>query len=192
MADEFPTLTVTELLALAVEASRRGDTGHAIEYLKVASRRTDATAPICFLLGSEYAQIGLTSAAIEQFQRAVEIDPSYAIARFQLGLLFYAQQDLAAATQAWAPLASLGDAHPLALFQAGLRRLADGEIDLGLACLSKGIAANQLYPPLNADMARLADGVKRTARSGIAETPNETEEDTGHLLLNIYTRGQVH
>ena len=46
MTSTSPSLTQTELLALALEASRRGDAGRSLTYLKEAATREDATAEV--------------------------------------------------------------------------------------------------------------------------------------------------
>ena len=112
------TLTQAELLALALEATRRSDSGHAMAYLKQAAARADATPEACFLLGSEYAQIGLVEDALAHLHRAVALAPNYAIARFQLGLLHLTNAQPDEALAVWAPLADLGLEHPLAALRA--------------------------------------------------------------------------
>jgi hypothetical protein len=52
MDSSLNSLTQSELLALALEATRRGDAGHSMAYLKEAAVRGDVSADAMFLLGS--------------------------------------------------------------------------------------------------------------------------------------------
>lgn len=163
MNDTLHALTQAELLALALEASRRDDTGHAMAYLKEAASRNDATGEALFLLGSEYAQVGLVTEALAQMTRAVTVAPGLAIARFQLGMLHLTSGAPEAALSVWQALAELDDAHPqgryLKPFHRGLQHLVADRFDACLAELASGIAANTENEALNADMRKVIDAI---------------------------------
>ena len=80
MSDSFSNLTQAELLAVALDASRRNDSGRALVYLKEAASRADASAQALFMLGSEYAQLGLTTEAKASMAKAVELGPGFPLA----------------------------------------------------------------------------------------------------------------
>jgi tetratricopeptide (TPR) repeat protein len=193
MDSSFANLTQAELLLLSLEATKRGDSGHSMAYLKEAAARADASGQVHFLLGSEYAQIGLMGEAATHFERAVALAPDFPIARFQLGLLQLTSAQPDAALQSWAPLAALGDQHPLAVFSQGLRHLIRDEFADCIATLERGIQLNTENDALNADMQRVIERVKALppdAGVPAAAAPDETPE--GHLFLNAYTGGKVH
>ncbi|RQO63603.1 hypothetical protein DBR47_03505 [Paucibacter sp. KBW04] len=189
------TLSQQELLALALEASRRGDSAHSLLYMKQAAAREDATPQAFFLLGSEYAQIGMTVEALLNFQRAVELDPDFAIARFQLGLLLLTTAQPDAALAAWAPLSDLGNVHPLSVFHSGLQHLIRDEFGECISCLLRGIELNTENPALNHDMQQIVNSIRAHVDSqGAAPSESKAGEEQaeGHLFLNAYTGGKVH
>lgn len=203
MSSPFVALTSEELLALAVEATRRGDSGHSMAYLKEAASRDDAPADALFLLGSEYAQIGLVAEAAASFERALEVAPGHALARFQLGLLHLTSGEPAAAQIAWGPLAELPPSHPhaafLAAFHRGLVHLIKDEFAPAVRELERGIELNLSNAALNGDMRKIVDAVRSLPGVDLNETnppgaasDERVEDAAGHLFINAYTRGKPH
>jgi hypothetical protein len=196
MDNEHSTLAQRELLALALEAIRRGDSGRSIAYLKEAATRADATDQVHFLLGSEYAQIDLVDLARLHFEHSLEVNSGFAIARFQLGLLHLTTAKPQEALDVWAPLASLGDEHPLEIFRQGMSHLMKDELADCVRCLERGIAANLENAALNANIQFILERVKAAIADGrgpsqaVGET--KSEEPESHLFLNAYTGGKVH
>lgn len=195
-------LTSDELLALAVEATKRGDSAHSMAYLKAASERADTSAEVLFLLGSEYAQVGMIEQARHNLQRSVDLAPHHALARFQLGLLQLTSglPDLAEA--AWAPLEALDPTEPqaasLQAFRRGLCHLIRDEFAATIDELERGMSLNVENPALNANMQRMVDAVRVALSRSDATRPAtgadaETEDaQPGHLFVNAYTRGLPH
>lgn len=215
MSDTLQSLTQGELLALAREASRRDDTGHALAYLKEASARDDASPQALFLLGSEYAQLGLMDDAKANMGRAAAAAPDFAIAHFQLGMLHVTSGEVDAAKAAWAPLALLGEDHPqayLATFHKGMLHLVADEFDDAIAALTAGLGQNHENEALNTDMRRVIDAIEHLpGRSpeaqpapSVAAAPAQPDADApaaaadadvepSHLFINAYThRGKPH
>jgi tetratricopeptide (TPR) repeat protein len=213
MPDTLHSLSQAELLALALEASRLDDSGHALAYLKEASNRDDASPRALFMLGSEYAQLGLMDDAKASMARAAQADPEFAIAHFQLGMLHVTSGQVDAAKAAWAPLAMLGTDHPqayLANFHKGMLYLVADQFDDAIAALNAGLAQNQENEALNNDMRRVIDAINHlpgrspeTARvqapaestqSAAAATPAvDGDIEPSHLFINAYThRGKPH
>ncbi|MDR7271233.1 tetratricopeptide (TPR) repeat protein [Pelomonas saccharophila] len=212
MSDPLSTLTQAELLALALEASRRGDSGHALVYLKEAARRSDASARALFMLGSEYAQLGLASEAKASMSRAVEQADAFPLAHFQLGMLHVVSGENAAARAAWAALDGLASGHAesyLLAFRRGMQHLMADEFDAAVQALREGVAANRANEPLNADMRRVIDAIEHLPgrqatqeTAGAALPPSPLPEplsaalddvDAGHLFISAYTqRGKPH
>lgn len=201
--DSMCSLTQGELLALALEASRLGESGHALTYLKESAARADAEGPTLFMLGSEYAQLGLIEEAKDSMARAVEQSPDFPLARFQLGLLHLTSGDVPTALNVWEPLTSLDAAHPqayLAAFHRGMRHLIADEFDAALLALREGIALNRDNEPLNGDMARLATSIEqlpgreRAAAVTAAPQPSsETDAEPSHLFISAYAKsGKPH
>jgi tetratricopeptide (TPR) repeat protein len=211
MSDTLQSLSQSELLALALEASRREDAGRALAYLKEAGARTDASPQALFMLGSEYAQLGLMDDAKASMARAVEVGPELVIARFQLGMLHVTSGEVDAAREAWAPLAALRADHPqlyLATFHKGMLHLVADEFDDAVTTLGAGIAHNLENEALNNDMRRVIDAIEHLpgrsphSPSTVSAQPESApapapaanaDVEPSHLFINAYTqRGKPH
>jgi Flp pilus assembly protein TadD len=177
-------LTQAQLLALAVDAARRGDDTSSLSYLKASAAREDATAEVFFLLGSQLAQSGAVDEALRHMARAVELAPSYAIARFQLGLLLLTRGQAQEALGVWVPLAHLPEDDPLRSFRRGLEHLIKDEFADAVAWLERGMALNARFPALNEDMSLVVRRVH--ALQSKPATDPAAEEPAGHLFLNAY------
>jgi tetratricopeptide (TPR) repeat protein len=216
MSDTLQTLSQSELLALALESSRREDAGRALAYLKEASNRTDASPETLFMLGSEYAQLGLMDDAKASMARATDVGPGFVIARFQLGMLHVTSGDVEAAKAAWAPLATLPADHPqayLVTFHRGMLHLVADEFDAAVGALNAGLAQNRENEALNHDMRRVIDAIEHlpgrspaaleipvasapqpeVSPSPAAAVAADADVEPSHLFINAYThRGKPH
>jgi len=211
MSDTLQSLSQSELFALALEASRREDAGRALAYLKEASGRPDASPQALFMLGSEYAQLGLIDDAKASVARAVEVGPELIIARFQLGMLHVTSGEVDAARAAWAPLVALSADHPqayLATFHKGMLHLVADEFDDAVATLGAGLAQNLENEALNNDMRRVIDAIEhlpgRSPQAPATVSPQpetapapapaaDADVEPSHLFINAYTqRGKPH
>ncbi len=155
-----------ELLHLALEAANRDDHGAAISYLKQAidlpqgeaASSTDY-AKLVYLLGAEYAQIGMMDRAQENMARAVELDPDLHTARLQLGLLLLTQAQPQQAVEVLAPLQSLGADSPFTHFANGLVYLTRDNVTDCRTSIERGMQLNIEHPrpnlALNDDMRKL-------------------------------------
>lgn len=197
-------LSQDELLALALEASRRNDATQSLIHLEEVCRRPDATGMGLFMLGSEYAQLGLHAQAKTSMARAIELAEDFHLARFQLGMLHLTTGDGEAAVRVWLPLASLDSGHPqhyLCAFHRGLLHLMADAFDEAIQALTDGVALNQDNPPLNADIHRIIDAIEhlpgrqpaRDAGPGAADPDRADAEDLApvaeHLFISTYTQG---
>lgn len=163
---DLSRLDSPELLHLALEAAGRDDHGAAISYLKQAvdlpageaASSTDY-AKLVYMLGAEYAQIGMMDRAQENMARAVELDPGLHTARLQLGLLLLTQAQPQRAAEMLAPLQALGNDSPFAYFANGLMHLIRDEVADCRTAIERGMQLNAAHPrpnlALNDDMRKL-------------------------------------
>ena len=152
-------LDAEELLRLAIQASETGRIEEALSQLKRALRVNPKYARAIYLMGALHAQIGLYERAKQEIEEALVLEPGIENARFQLGLLHITSGDLNAAENAWAPLDSLLDQHPLVLFKNGLLHIARDQFAQGVDLLKKGIERNTQYASLNRDMQKILDSI---------------------------------
>jgi len=171
-----------DLTGRALAASARGESEEAIACLKRAAEADARAGAPRYLLGAEYAQLGLYDRAIEEMSRAVEIEPALGTARLQLGLLHLTSGRVAEALEAWEPLAQLSEEDPLRWFQAGLSCLAADRLADARAFLEGGIQRNPANPPLNRDMEKI---IAQLVSNGRAESAADATSGE-HVLVSGY------
>ncbi len=141
-----------------------------------------------FMKGSILIEQGEFIRAHNALERAVELAPDFAIARFQLGLFQLTSGEANAALSTWGPLDRLPDGHYLRQFVDGLRHMIRDEFQEAIAAFNAGIAANQENLPLNNDMQKLAE---ECARHGLSSGEGDVSSETA-LLLSQKTRFSRH
>ena len=179
-----------ELLHLALQASQKGESENAIEYLKRALEVSSNKAIVHYLLGAEYAQIGMHDRAIQEMGSAISQDPSLLAAQFQLGLLHLVNAHVSDAISSWQSLDKLGEDNPFFLFKTGLIHLANDEFDKCLTYLRQGIATNTSNPALNQDMQLIIDQVTSSHNPPVPESIKLNDSDqqaSGHVFISAYT-----
>src|SRR5262252_3236428 len=128
-----------ELLHVAIQAMQKNQHGDAIAYLKQAVEKSQKNYKALYLLAAEHAQIGLTDRAIEEFKQTLAIEPSFAPARFQLGLLLLCNARVEEALAILEPLERLKDTDPYLCFKRGLECLARDDFDACKKNIERGI-----------------------------------------------------
>jgi len=148
----MPVLNAEELLHLGLHATNHNDPDKALEYLKRCLDLEPANAGAMYLLGANYAQIGMYDRAQEVLQQSIDLQPTQYTAVFQLGLLHLTRGNPDAARDVWSGLDALGDEHFLYLFKSALLALADDDFFSCLDLIDRGLAANTANEALNNDM----------------------------------------
>lgn len=182
MTENQTTLDAEEFLGLALNALRAGDHGAALGHLKQGAERFPQDAKIAYLLGAEHAQIGLFDRAEEEMTRAITLDSSMLVARFQPGLLQLTQARAADAKATWAALADLPEDNALRLFKQGLEALSEDRFADARTQLERGIAANNFNADLNRDMSNLLAKIPADVDSG----PGSAAEEVPAVWLGAY------
>jgi Flp pilus assembly protein TadD len=114
-----------------------------------------------FLKGSLLAGQGNFADAQMRMRRAIEIDPGYALARFQLGFLLLTCGQPRDAEETWKPLMALAEQNHLRLFATGLTHLIRDEFAATIRLLEQGIAANKDNASMNNDMQLIVDKARQ-------------------------------
>ncbi|WP_123237687.1 tetratricopeptide repeat protein [Pseudomethylobacillus aquaticus] len=179
-------LTQDELLHLAIEATRRGEHGAAISYLKEGVSRFPEDGKLAYVLGAEFAQIGLYDKAESEMARAIELAPELHTASFQLGLLQMTMGKVTEAKASWAKLDVLPERHALYLFKTGLEHLAAEQYGEARRLLDQGIAANDFSPELTRDMENVMAGLPEAVETAVANSADVTASESGHVWLSAY------
>lgn len=179
---EASMLDQEELLHLAIEATQRGEHGAAISYLKEGIQRFPKDGKIAYVLGAEFAQIGLYDKAEEEMKRSIQLEPELYTAVFQLGLLQMTQGKVSEAKATWLALDVLNDDNALRLFKNGLESLAGEQYEDARILLEKGLVSNTFSPELNRDMQNVLSSIP-----SIQDAPQEgAVSAAGHAWLSAY------
>jgi tetratricopeptide (TPR) repeat protein len=141
-----------ELFDLALRASQGHDTQKSIGLIKSAIDQSPEDARMWYMLGTQYAKIGIYDKAVANMENALKRDENYGIARFHLGLLYLMSHHQEDAETVWQSLDKLGELHYLSLFKQGLLKIVDDHLQEGIELIRSGIAANRLNESLNQDM----------------------------------------
>ncbi|WP_172200493.1 hypothetical protein [Niveibacterium sp. COAC-50] len=190
----FEALDAEELFTLGLRASNTDDSAGAINLLKLAVERDPQHARAAWLLGAEYAQIGLTERALAALTRAVETDSSLVGARFQLGLLHLTSGHVEQASAAWAPLDDLADNDPHRLFKTGMLDMVADRFDAALTTLRRCAALTGIDAALKRDVEMVIEQIETRAKvpTHATSVPSDTSPATNatdpsdHLFLTAY------
>jgi Flp pilus assembly protein TadD len=174
----------------------QGDGSAVMQSLEQAALEHPGDARVFLLLGAERMHGKDVDGAEAAYIAALQLAPTFHIARFQLGLLQLTSGRPAAALSTWTPLDQLDDKDPLRLFKTGLEFLAQDRFEEARRWLMQGIAQNQSNPPLNRDMQMVLDRVAHLgACAGPVEQgdgmpdPETTAPGSGdHFLVSAYRK----
>jgi tetratricopeptide (TPR) repeat protein len=170
---------------------RELDSPSVLAKLRVAALAHPADPRPLLLLAGEFASSGAYDQAEAAYIGALQRDPRFALASFQLGLLQYLSGRTATASASWDALSVLPPEHEYRLFQQGLELLAQNRSAEAQAALRAGIAANQSNAPLNQDMQRMLDRIAASSHAAAepaAGAPSAAGPDanTEHFLVSAY------
>jgi tetratricopeptide (TPR) repeat protein len=183
----YEALDAEELFKLGLNASNAGDAAGALNLLKLAVERDKAHARAAWLLGAEYAQIGMMDRAQVALTRAVELEPGLVGARFQLGLLRLTQGDVEAARGVWQALDAESENSPYRLFRDGMLLMVVDAFEPALDALRRCAALPQIDAALKRDVDMVIGQIETRQISSDATTAAQpqpvSEEDSASLLF---------
>jgi predicted Zn-dependent protease len=178
-----PDATLADAVARLQADERAG-----AERVQALSLDFPADARLHFLHGSLRAAAGAYDEALQSMRRAVALDPRFAVARFQLGLLELSSGEAAAARATLEPLDEGGGEDALSLFARGLRRLASDDLASAADLLRRGIAAGGGEPLIRRDMQMMLERIEAESPPPTQQPQPEPEQEisAAHLLLRQY------
>ncbi|HGL4554367.1 TPA: tetratricopeptide repeat protein [Acinetobacter baumannii] len=167
-----------ETLKLAIHASEHGDTHSAIRYLTELLNIQPDHGAACYFLAMQYAEIGLFERAITTLQHAVEINPTFDIAQFQLGLLYLQTQQTLQAEQIFSGLSLSSHDPALTAFSLGYLALFKEQIPNAIHHFQEGIAVCS-NDALSNDIKRVIAQVENAALN--PSIPKSSNQDIAHI-----------
>ncbi|MDC5647758.1 tetratricopeptide repeat protein [Acinetobacter baumannii] len=175
-----------ETLKLAIHASEHGDAHSAIRYLTELLNIQPDHGAACYFLAIQYAEIGLFERAITTLQHAVEINPTFDIAQFQLGLLYLQTQQMLQAEQIFSGLSVSSHDPALTAFSLGYLALFKEQIPNAIHHFQEGIAVCS-NDALSNDIKRVIAQVENAAQN--SSIPKSNNQDIAHS--NHFTETQA-
>lgn len=175
-----------ETLKLAIHASEHGDAHSAIRYLTELLNIQPDHGAACYFLAMQYAEIGLFERAITTLQHAVEINPTFDIAQFQLGLLYLQTQQTLKAEQIFSGLSVSSHDPALTAFSLGYLALFKEQIPNAIHHFQEGIAVCS-NDALSNDIKRVIAQVENAAQN--SSIPKSNNQDIAHS--NHFTETQA-
>jgi tetratricopeptide (TPR) repeat protein len=175
-----------ELFRIAVMDMKAGRHEEAIDRLKRLIERAPDNANAHCLLGAEHAELGLFDRAIGEFEHAIALAPSLAVARFQLGLIHFIRNDVQQAERLWSELDGLPDSAALDAFSKALLLTTSGNFKSALAEVQRGLAANP-SEALARDMTRIKTQIENQLLNRKAEPDAKSAAEGKHALLSSYS-----
>ena len=158
-------------LAEALEADSRGD----LAEIDTLLQRYPEDPRLHFMKGSVHIGAGQHVKAHKALSRAVELQPEFHIARYQLGFFELTSGEADAALSTWGPLLRLPEDNYLRHFVEGLTHLIRDEFNPAIERMRSGIALNQENAPLNGDIQLLMEQTERLARGNITSGDDAAE-----------------
>jgi tetratricopeptide (TPR) repeat protein len=137
-----------------------------------------------FMQGSLLAEGGRAIEAHRAMSRAIEIEPGYALARYQLGLFELSSGEPARALSTWGPLLALGSDSYLRKFVEGMAHLIRDEFPEAIGRFEEGIALNRENEPMNRDIRLLIEQCRKLQKSGAMDP--DSEHSATSLMLNRF------
>jgi tetratricopeptide (TPR) repeat protein len=183
MADTF------ELTYRAAQAAQAGEDDRACELLRQAIEADPQDARPHVALAGILAAREQMDEAIAAMKHAVELEPTFDAARFQLGMMQFTCGHVADAQRTWALLDQLEVTHPLRLFKEGMRHLANDRFDACLHALREGVAVCPV-PSLAKEMQRVIDKVNALPAPAIESARPPSTGGERHVLLNRYDEAE--
>lgn len=159
----------------------RGDDSRDIEKIERQLSLFPEDPRLHFLRGSTLAGKQRAIEAHRSLQKAVELAPDYALARYQLGFFELTSGEADRALSTWGPLLKLPTENYLRRFVEGLTHLVRDEFAAAIAQFEAGMALNEDNLPMNHDIGLLVAECRK-ALSGGAASGGDDESATSFLL----------
>lgn len=168
-----------EIAELVASLEESGDGDRAVDTLLT---KYPDDSRLHFMRGSLLAEGGRAIEAHRAMSRAIELDPGYALARYQLGLFELSSGEPARALSTWGPLLAVGSDSYLRKFVEGMASLIRDEFTDAIDLFEQGIALNLENEPMNRDIRLLIEQCRKFQGSGAQES--QCEISATSLILN--------
>ncbi len=186
---DMNNLSSRELLHFGIYASKTKRSDVAIQYLKRLVDIEPNNYDGLFLLGSEYAEVGLFEEGINAMKQVIESVEDAHLVRFQLAMLYVTTGLNDKALKQFQVLSDLPGDNALSIFSAGLTAIIQEEKQQGIALLEKGLTLPSNNDALSQNMSKMLEKIKASdgADSEQVTTMTENSDDrSSKMFLSVY------
>ncbi len=136
-----------------------------------------------YLLGAEYAEIGMYDRAKQSFQSIIDVEPLKEMVRLQKSLLHIFLDEQHEARLCLGQLVEVrNEASFIYWFAQGMLVSLDSQNQKAIECLKKGVELNKVNEPLNDDMRKY---IERLSVSSPDVTAKESSEKSQNIRTEI-------
>jgi tetratricopeptide (TPR) repeat protein len=136
-----------------------------------------------YLLGAEYAEIGMYDRAKQSFQSIIDVEPLKEMVRLQKGLLHIFLDEQHEARLCLGQLVEVrNEASFIYWFAQGILVSLDSQNQKAIECLKKGVELNEVNEPLNEDMRKY---IEKLSVSSPDVTATESSEKSKNIRTEI-------
>ena len=162
---EASTAPAVDPLRLALYHHRAGDFESALLAYRALLKQDELNASVHNNLGMLYQQKNLQDEAAREFQRALFIDPDYALARNNLGVTLLRQGKLDAAAAQFRALLERDARNTDALVNLALTQKGAGQVEQARSSLARALAISPRDAAAHYNLAVLFDEAGEAARA---------------------------
>ncbi len=181
MAEALASDSEIAELVQAIEGTDSGED----EKVGALIRRYPDDPRLHFMQGSILAGKGRAIEAHKAMSRALDLAPTFALARYQLGFFEMTSGEPERALSTWGPLLAAPNDNYLRVFVEGMTHLIRDEFAEAIARFEAGIALNNENTPMNNDI-RLLIAESRKLLENSAGSGGDDELSATSLLLNRF------
>lgn len=163
-----------EYLHLAINATQSNDHHSALNYLHKALEIEPTNAKARFLLGAQYAELGLTRRAISELEECLTLDSSVELASIQLAILYIAEARSTEAAQCLNSLIDQTSDKVLITFAEALKCLINEDQVSALELINQTLRLDISNQPLLRTIEKIRDQL--TLIDTAPEAPIETQD----------------
>jgi len=119
----------------------------------------------------------------------ISLEPKFALARYQLGLLQFSSSRAAAALLTWQPLLDLPESDSFPHFVNGFAALAQDRFSEALGHYEQGLLRNTANPAMSGDIEKVMGGIRTLMAAQVNEEARNRSSDeasASHVLLANY------
>ncbi|WP_185232967.1 hypothetical protein [Teredinibacter franksiae] len=195
-------LDIEEYFHLAVDASKKSEHHEALKYLHLVLEQDSDHSAAIYLMAAEHAELGMLDRAAAGMARALLLDPSLEMARFQLAMLHMQLGQQAESIKELEKLKEVVKLPNLKLYTSAMLNVFSDNVKVAVGEIRAGLELPTDNPALNDSMRQVilmleqgpSDGIGSGAvqpSAAAISAPKAGEDTSGSVFLGEYKTSQI-